>query len=92
MGAIDSTHVRMQTPEKHEDAYLNRHFYHSINVQLVVDSHCRIINVAARWSGGTRDVQMLVNTSLVYMNVRDAHHILRMRRCLHVCTPNRLRY
>ncbi|XP_070395480.1 putative nuclease HARBI1 [Dermacentor albipictus] len=33
-GAIDGTHVRIQAPGEHEEAYVNRHFYHSINVEL----------------------------------------------------------
>lgn len=64
MGAIDGTHVRIQAPEEHEEAYVNRHFYHSVNVQLVVDSHCRIIDVVARWPGGTHDARMLANSSV----------------------------
>ncbi|XP_050048346.3 putative nuclease HARBI1 [Dermacentor andersoni] len=34
VGAIDGTHVRIQAPGEHEEAYVNRHFYHSINVEL----------------------------------------------------------
>ncbi|XP_070385016.1 putative nuclease HARBI1 [Dermacentor albipictus] len=34
VGAIDGTHVWIQAPGEHEEAYVNRHFYHSINVEL----------------------------------------------------------
>ncbi|CAN7938027.1 unnamed protein product [Ixodes hexagonus] len=38
VGAVDGTYVRIQAPHVHEEAYVNRHLYHSINVQVVVDA------------------------------------------------------
>lgn len=35
IGAIDCTHVSILGPKNHEEAYVNHHGYHSINVQMV---------------------------------------------------------
>ena len=34
IGVIDCTHVRTQRPRQHENAFVNRHGYHSLNVQV----------------------------------------------------------
>ena len=33
IGYVDGTHIRIQTPKDHENAYVNRKGFHSINVQ-----------------------------------------------------------
>lgn len=35
IGAIDCTHIPIIAPKSHEEAYVNHHGYHSINVQMV---------------------------------------------------------
>lgn len=35
LGAIDCTHVSIISPIEHEEAYVNHHGYHSLNVQMV---------------------------------------------------------
>lgn len=35
IGDIDCTHVSILAPKIHEEAYVNHHAYHSINVQMV---------------------------------------------------------
>ena len=35
LGLVDGTHVRTQKPSENEADYVNRHFYHSINVQAI---------------------------------------------------------
>lgn len=37
IGAIDCTHVTIIAPREHEEAYINHHGYHSINVQMVLE-------------------------------------------------------
>lgn len=64
VGAIDGTHVRIQAPHVHEEAYVNRHRYHSINVQVVVDASSRIRNVVARWPGSTHDSRIFTESTL----------------------------
>lgn len=35
IGAVDCTHVSIRGPSNHEEAYVNRYGYHSLNVQVV---------------------------------------------------------
>ena len=35
VGLVDGTHIRIQRPSEIEADYINRRFYHSINVQAV---------------------------------------------------------
>ena len=35
IGCVDGTHIRIQAPNEHENAYVNRKGFHSINVQGV---------------------------------------------------------
>ncbi|KAM7297953.1 putative nuclease HARBI1 [Ixodes scapularis] len=62
--AVDGTHIRIQGPRVHEEVYVNRHLYHSINVQVVVDASCRIRNVVARWPGSTHDSRIFTESTL----------------------------
>lgn len=64
VGAIDCTHIRIQAPSQHEEAYVNRHLYHSINVQLVVDASSRIRSVVAKWPGSVHDARILAESGL----------------------------
>ncbi|XP_040068766.1 putative nuclease HARBI1 [Ixodes scapularis] len=64
VGAVDSTHIRIQAPQVHEEVYVNRHLYHSINVQLVVDVCYRIRNVVAKWPRSTHDSRVFTEGSL----------------------------
>ncbi|XP_017481323.1 PREDICTED: putative nuclease HARBI1 [Rhagoletis zephyria] len=41
VGAIDRTHVSIMSPKNHEEAYVNHHGYHSINVQMICDPNIR---------------------------------------------------
>uniref|UniRef100_A0A672JXS8 Putative nuclease HARBI1 n=1 Tax=Sinocyclocheilus grahami TaxID=75366 RepID=A0A672JXS8_SINGR len=64
IGAIDCTHVRMKAPSANAINYVNRKNYHSINVQIVCDASCNILNVVARWPGGNHDSFILQNSYL----------------------------
>jgi DDE superfamily endonuclease len=35
IGYIDGTHVKIQRPTEHEDVFVNRKGFHSINVQVM---------------------------------------------------------
>lgn len=64
VGAVDGTHIRIQGPSYHEEAYVNRNGYHSINVQLVVDASYRIRHVVARWPGSANDSKIFKKSAL----------------------------
>ncbi len=64
IGAIDCTHVRIKAPSANAINYVNRKNYHSINIQIVCDASCNILNVVARWPGGTHDSFILQNSYL----------------------------
>lgn len=49
IGCVDGTHVRLvNRPEIHEEAYINRKQYHSINAMITCDSELRIIDLDTR--------------------------------------------
>uniref|UniRef100_A0A803K3S6 Putative nuclease HARBI1 n=1 Tax=Xenopus tropicalis TaxID=8364 RepID=A0A803K3S6_XENTR len=64
LGAIDCTHVPLTPPRAHQERYLNRKRSHSINVQVVCDSHLRIISVRSGFPGSVHDAHILRQSAL----------------------------
>lgn len=64
IGAMDCTHVRIKAPSDDAFAYINRKKFHSVNVQLICDAKCVLLNVVARWPGGTHDSFILRNSAV----------------------------
>ena len=64
LGAIDCTHVRIQAPTNRPEQYLNRHIYHSINVQLIVGPDLIIYNVFAEYPGSNHDSYIWRNSAV----------------------------
>ena len=89
IGAIDCTHVRIKAPSGDAFAYINRKNFHSVNVQLICDAKCVLLNVVARWPGGTHDAFILrnsaVGTRLEDGDVRDGWLIGKNISCLYNC-------
>lgn len=56
VGAIDCTHIKIKNPGgEHPALYINRKGFFSINVQIVCDADCRIMDIVARWRGSAHD-------------------------------------
>ncbi|XP_067633998.1 putative nuclease HARBI1 [Eurosta solidaginis] len=55
IGAIDCTHVSILAQKVHEEAYVNHHGYHSINVQMICEPNLKILNVNAKFPGARHD-------------------------------------
>ena len=47
-----------------EPLYVNRHRYHSINVQVVCDANYCLLDVVAQWPGSTHDSRILHQSAL----------------------------
>ena len=64
IGAVDCTHVRIKPPSVNDYAYINSKNYHSINVQLICDAKLSLLNVVARWPGGSHDSSIFQNSNV----------------------------
>ncbi|KYN05505.1 Putative nuclease HARBI1 [Cyphomyrmex costatus] len=65
IGAIDGTHVAIWPPDKNrEHLYINRKLYHSLNVMIVCDYHCKILAVVANHGGRTHDARVWNSSQL----------------------------
>uniref|UniRef100_A0A3Q4HWY2 DDE Tnp4 domain-containing protein n=1 Tax=Neolamprologus brichardi TaxID=32507 RepID=A0A3Q4HWY2_NEOBR len=64
VGVIDGTHVRIIAPSEDEAVFVNRRNFHSINVQIVFNAACKILDIVAKWPGSTRDARMLSESGI----------------------------
>ncbi|XP_062342185.1 putative nuclease HARBI1 [Osmerus eperlanus] len=64
IGAVDCTHIAIKAPSLNEFNYVNRKGFHSINVQIISDAQKNLLNVVARWPGGTHDSFILQNSNV----------------------------
>jgi len=72
IGAIDCTHVPIKSPTVNEDAYVNRKGVHTINVQAVCDANMRLLDIVAKWPGGTHD-SFIWRSSSLHQLFEDGH-------------------
>ena len=73
VGLIDGTHIQIIAPKDNGDVYVNRCNYHSLNVQIICNFECHIVNVSVRWPGSVHDSTVL-QESLVkpyFETIRD---------------------
>ncbi|CAI6359257.1 unnamed protein product [Macrosiphum euphorbiae] len=65
IGAIDCTHIRIQSPGGHNAEYFrNRKGYFSLNVQTVVSPDLKIMDIVARWPGSCHDQTIFKNSNI----------------------------
>ena len=55
LGLVDGTHFRIQKPSEHEADYVNRHFYHSINVHAICRPNGKFSDIFARFPASVHD-------------------------------------
>ncbi|XP_053317090.1 putative nuclease HARBI1 [Spea bombifrons] len=65
IGAIDCTHVALSAPHEREEIYRNKKGYHSVNVQVIADSNCRILSLFSAFPGSS-DESFILRQSSVY--------------------------
>ncbi len=75
VGVIDCTHVRLKAPSMNDYEFINRKNYHS-NVQIICDAKLSILNMVARWPGGTHDSFILQNNSVGEGALQGRSHLL----------------
>uniref|UniRef100_A0A0P4WBW8 Putative nuclease HARBI1 n=1 Tax=Scylla olivacea TaxID=85551 RepID=A0A0P4WBW8_SCYOL len=64
IGAIDTTHIAIKTPDVDEALYFNHKRYHSLNIQLVSDANGVILSYCSRFPGATPDGAVWDNSNL----------------------------
>ncbi|XP_062549921.1 putative nuclease HARBI1 [Armigeres subalbatus] len=65
IGAIDCTHVKIQSPGgDHAENYRNRKSWFSLNVQTVSSANLKVLNIVARWPGASHDQHIFNNSTL----------------------------
>ena len=72
-GIIDGTHVRILKPHVHEQVYVNRKDYHSLNEQICGNGDPMIMDIVAKWPGSVNDSRILRNSTL-YDNSRNKYY------------------
>jgi len=63
-GIIDGTHIKIATPSTHEEQFVNRKGYHSLNVMAVCGPDLQFYAVNSSWPGSTNDARVLRNSGL----------------------------
>lgn len=64
VGAIDGTHIRIKAPKYHPQDYFNRKGYYSLNLQVVVDSKKKFIDIYCGEPGSLHDNRVLRRSEL----------------------------
>ena len=59
IGAIDGSHFRINAPQVHQEDYVNRKSYHSVNMQAVVDAKSRFTDIYVGEPGSLHDARVL---------------------------------
>ncbi|KAI6658927.1 Nuclease HARBI1 [Oopsacas minuta] len=74
VGLVDGTHIRIQKPSEDEADYINRNFYHSINVQAIYQPDGMFCDVLVRFPGSVHDSRIW-KVSVVGMHVKNTFSI-----------------
>lgn len=74
IGAIDGSHIPIMAPSEHENVFVNRKNFHSINIQAICDHQGKFVNMVTKWLGSTHDSFILRNSSI--WDFMEAHQDL----------------
>uniref|UniRef100_A0A3B4GB47 DDE Tnp4 domain-containing protein n=1 Tax=Pundamilia nyererei TaxID=303518 RepID=A0A3B4GB47_9CICH len=61
---ITQTLTALSQPNIDEAVFVNRRHFHSINVQIVFNAACKILDIVAKWPGSTHDARMLSESGI----------------------------
>lgn len=65
VGAIDCTHIKIQSPGgENAEVYRNRKGYFSLNCQIVCSAKLKIIDLVCRWPGSANDSHIFENSAV----------------------------
>ncbi|XP_018372982.1 PREDICTED: putative nuclease HARBI1 [Trachymyrmex cornetzi] len=64
IGAIDCTFINILGPVEHEEAYVNHHGNHTLNVQAIVDPDFLILSINARFPDARNDSYIWNNSPI----------------------------
>ncbi|XP_047245976.1 putative nuclease HARBI1 [Girardinichthys multiradiatus] len=63
VGVIDSTHIRIKAPQRHQCDYLNEKGFYSITMQAIFDSNGRFLDIFVGYPGSVPDAGIMRNSS-----------------------------
>ena len=63
-GALDGSHIPIVAPDESPKDYYNRKGWFSINIQALVDSRYRFMDLVVGWPGSVHDARVLARSSL----------------------------
>ena len=55
LGVIDGSLIPIKPPSEAENTFVCRKGYHALNIQGIVDSSLKFINIVSKWPGNTHD-------------------------------------
>jgi hypothetical protein len=64
VGCVDGTDIKIDGPHIHEEAYVDRHSNHSMNLTSVCGRNMSFFWISIRWPGSVHDSRVLRNSSL----------------------------
>lgn len=63
-GCIDGTIINIDAPHENEEAYVDRHGNHSLNVMMICGPEYKFYCVNASWPGSVHDARVLRNSAI----------------------------
>lgn len=76
IGAIDGCHIAIKAPEEQQDSYLNRKFFHSINLQGVCTNTKIFLNAFIGFPGSAHDARVNYLCSLQRTEFSTMNYLL----------------